>query len=119
MFCFIFILFLCAVPLYDAVSLSDDAVQFAARLLFSFLAVTDSACRVFNNSTRGSCGYLFIAMVDHASGCAKAARNNRQNSFRDWWLSVVKEASGRALHDQVVHDYARHRRQRSDGRASY
>ena len=58
-------------------------------------------------------------MVDHASGCAKAARNNRRNSFRDWWLSVVKEASGRALHDQAVHDYARHRRQRSDGRASY
>ena len=58
-------------------------------------------------------------MVDHAPGCAKAARNNRHNNLRDWWLAVIREAGGRALHEQAVHEYAPHRRQRSDVRASY
>ena len=58
-------------------------------------------------------------MVDHAPGCAKAARNKCHNSVRDWWLSVIRKAGGRALHEQAVHEYAPHRRQRSDVRASY
>ena len=98
----------------------DDSYQFAVRLRLGLpLAVTDTPCRVFNNSTRRPCGCLLTAMVDHAPGCAKAARNNRHNNLRDWWLAVIREAGGRALHEQAMHEYAPHRRQRSDVRASY
>ena len=56
---------LSAVPFSDALTLPDDAYQFAVRLRLGLpLAVTDSACSVFNNSTRRPCGCQLTAMVD-------------------------------------------------------
>ena len=94
---------LSAIPLFEALTLPDDVYQFAVRLRLGLpLAVTDAPCRVFNNNSRRQCGCLLTAMADHAPGCAKAARNQCHNSLRDWWLAVVREAGGRALHKQAV-----------------
>ena len=55
--------------------------------------------------------------MDHAPGCARAARNAGHNHIRDWWAGVVSEAGGRALTEQWVVEYAPRKHIRADVRA--
>jgi len=110
---------LTATPTRDEVTLRDDVYRFSVRLRLGLtLADPDDRCLVFNNSTHRTCGRQVSAWVDHAPGCAKAARNIRHNWLRDWWLKVAQEAGARAATEQEVVEYAPHVHIRCDVRAT-
>ena len=79
-----------AMPLSDALTLSDDVYLFTVPLRLGLpLVAAGGTCCVFNQTSRRLCGCQLTAEVDHAPGCAKSERNERHNALRDWWLSVA------------------------------